>query len=110
MTRRERRAERLNEYANSKANIRTMFNDEGEIDLFVKLGFQPVLFGEVISGSDMPNLMYLTTFSDTTSHVDHWNAFRTSEEWNTMKAIEKYKNTVSHIDIYLLYPSDYSDF
>ena len=36
MTRRERRAERLNEYANSKANIRSMFNDEGEIRLVGK--------------------------------------------------------------------------
>ena len=86
-----------------------MFN-VGEADLFIKLGFQPILFGEVISGPDMPNLMYLTTFSDTASHVDHWNAFRDSEEWTQMKTIEKYKNTVSGSDKYLLYPSDYSDF
>ena len=86
-----------------------MFNEAGEIQLFKDLGFQPVFFGEVISGAATPNLMYMTTFSDTSSQNKHWDAFRNSDEWNDMKSIEKYKNTVSHIDKILLHPTEYSD-
>lgn len=85
-----------------------MFDNAGEIPLFLKLGFQPVFFGEVISGSAMPNLMYMTTFSDTTSQKEHWKSFMDSPEWNDIKAIGKYKNTVSHIDKHMLHPTHYS--
>ena len=86
-----------------------MFNEGGEIDLFERLGFQAVFYGEVISGSSMPNLMYMTTFSDMESHDEHWNTFRNHPEWKTMSALEKYKNTVSHSVIQLLHPTEYSD-
>lgn len=87
-----------------------MFNDAGEIDLFVKLGFQPVFFGEVISGPDMPNLMYMTTFAGEEAQDELWNSFRVSDEWQVMKTLERYRNTVSHIDKFLLHPTAYSDF
>jgi hypothetical protein len=86
-----------------------MFDEAGETALFVKLGFQPVFFGEVISGPDMPNLMYMTSFSDAESQVKHWDSFRESDEWSEMKTIEKYRNTVSHIDKFMLKPAAYSD-
>jgi hypothetical protein len=86
-----------------------MFNVAGEIGLFVQLGFQPVFFGEVISGADMPNLMYMTTFSSLDSQQEHWKAFQASPEWIRMKEIEKYKNTVSHTDKWILHPAVYSD-
>ena len=38
-----------------------MFNEGGEVDLFKRLDFQAVFYGEVISGGEMPNLMYMTT-------------------------------------------------
>jgi hypothetical protein len=84
--------------------------DEGESELFIKLDFNPVFFGEVISSAHMPHLMYMTTFADTLAQQDRWNAFREHPDWLEMKEIEKYKNTVSHIDKYLLYPTDYSDY
>ncbi len=86
-----------------------MFNDGGETKLFMDLGFQPIFFGEVISGSVMPNLMYLTTFESRESQDDHWDAFRSSAVWDALKKDEQYKNTVSHIDKFLLYPTEYSD-
>jgi uncharacterized protein YpmB len=86
-----------------------MFNEGGEIDLFKRLDFQAVFYGEVISGNTMPNLMYMTTFSDMKSHGEHWNTFRTHPEWETMKTLEKYKNTVSRSEIQLLHPTEYSD-
>ncbi len=45
-----------------------------------------------------------------TSQEEHWNAFRSSPEWNRMKALETYQNTVSHVDRILLFPTEYSDF
>ena len=86
-----------------------MFNEGGEVELFKKLDFNPLFFAEVISGSTMPNLMYMTTFSDMTSHDEHWNSFRNHPDWKTISALAKYKNTVSRAVIYLLHPTNYSD-
>lgn len=87
-----------------------MFNEGGEIKLFKKLDFNAVFYAEVVSGSTMPNLMYLTTFADMTTHDERWNTFRAHPEWKTLSAIEEYKNTVSRSVKLLLHPTDYSDF
>lgn len=87
-----------------------MFNEAGEVKLFNDLEFNPVFFAEVISGSHMPNLMYLTTFADMPSHDAHWKAFGSSPEWKKMSSLKEFDNTVSHADILLLHPTDYSDF
>lgn len=84
--------------------------DNGESALFVKLGFHPLFFGDVISSSYMPHLMYMITFRDKSSQEEHWNAFREDPEWITMSNMERYQNTVSNITRYLLHPTEYSDF
>ncbi len=86
-----------------------MFNEGGEVALFKELGFQPVFFGSVISGADMPNLMYLTTFESETSQSEHWNAFGKHPTWLAIKDLDQYKNTVSKMDKILLRPTEYSD-
>lgn len=86
-----------------------MFNEGGEVKLFKNIGSQPVFFGEVISGSTMPNLMYLTTYSDMKSHDEHWDTFRNHPDWKTLSALEEYKHTVSHSVVQLLHPTEYSD-
>ena len=87
-----------------------MFNAGGEIKLFQRLQFNAVFYGEVLSGGKMPNLMYLTTFANQESRDNHWKAFVDSPEWKSLIAMDKYKNTISHIDILFLYPTDYSDY
>ena len=87
-----------------------MFNDAGEITLFERLDFNAVFYGKVISGSIMPNLMYMTTFSDQVSRDKHWEDFVASPEWNEMKDISKYQNNVSKFDIIFLFPTEYSDY
>ena len=84
--------------------------DQGESRLFLDLGFQPVFFGKVLSGPQMPNLMYMTTHADSSAQKRNWDAFRNHPEWDRMKNMERYQNTVSHIDIFLLYPTEYSDY
>lgn len=87
-----------------------MFNAGGEVVLFDELGFNAVFYGEVISGAKMPNLMYMTTFSDRASRDEHWKAFGSAPKWKEISSMPRYQNNVSHIDIYYLYPVDYSDY
>lgn len=86
-----------------------MFN-EGEMDIFTKLDFNPVFYGETIAGAHMPNLMYMTTFTNMESRDAHWKAFGTDPDWDRMKVMPEYQNTVSKNDQRLLYPVEYSDF
>jgi hypothetical protein len=58
----------------------------------------------------MPNLMYMTTFSDQKNRDAHWKKFVDSPEWKELVVMDKYKNNVSHIDIIFLYPTEYSDY
>lgn len=92
------------------ANKMEMFNDGGEIQLFKDLEFLPVFFGEVIAGSNMPNLMYMTTHKNKAAQELNWKRFVDSPGWKAMSAMEKYQNNVSHIDKYYLYPTSYSSY
>lgn len=87
-----------------------MFNKGGEVQLFDRLDFNAVFYGEVLAGPKMPNLMYMTTFTDKKSRDAHWEAFFSSPEWVKLKANPKYRNNVSHSDILFLYPTEYSDY
>jgi hypothetical protein len=89
---------------------REMFNEGGEIAIFEKVGSNAVFYGQVLHGSRMPRLMYMTTYSDMKSHDEHWNAFRNSVEWKTLSGKEEYKNSTSKTNPYLLHPTSYSDF
>jgi hypothetical protein len=86
-----------------------MFN-EGESALFQELAFNPVIFCEVLSSAHMPHLMYMTTHADTAAQKENWNAFRVHPEWERMKNLERYQNTVSGMTKYQVYPTAYSDY
>lgn len=86
-----------------------MFNEGGEIALFKRLGFNAIFYGQVISGSKMPNLMYMTSFEDKASRDERWKAFGVDAEWKKLSSNPYYKNNVSKIDIVFLHPTDYSD-
>lgn len=87
-----------------------MFNNESEVELFERLGFNAVFYGRVLSGSRMPNLMYLTTFPDQVSRDAHWDAFRNDPQWLSMKVKPYFQNTVSVNETKFLYPTVYSDY
>lgn len=86
-----------------------MFNQGGEINIFSRLGFNPVFYSEVIFGSKMPNLMYMTSFENMQSREDHWKAFGSDPAWKTLSAMKEYQNNVSHSDIMFLRPAAYSE-
>ena len=66
-----------------------MFNQGGEIDIFSRLGFNPVFYSEVIFGSKMPNLMYMTSFENMKSREEHWKAFSNDPAWKTLSAMKE---------------------
>ncbi len=86
-----------------------MFNEGGEIDIFSRLEFNAVFYARVLSGSHMPNLMYMTSFEDMASRDKHWEAFTSDSAWEKLSAKKEYQNNVSHADIFLLHPTSYSD-
>ncbi len=92
------------------ANKVHMFNEGGEIDLFNRLNFNAVFYAEVIAGSHMPNLMYMTSFENKKDRDAHWKNFVDSPDWKKLSTLPQYQNNVSHIDITLLHPMEYSDF
>ena len=85
-----------------------MFND-GEIDIMrdVKLG--PVFFGETLVASDVPNLTYMLSADNNQAHQDHWKAFLAHPEWDRIKRLPKYKDTVSKITSVMLSPTRFSE-
>ncbi|SEN78086.1 NIPSNAP protein [Mucilaginibacter gossypiicola] len=87
-----------------------MFNDEGEIDVFKRLGFKPVFWGETVIGPQRPNLTYMITFDDLEAKSAHWKAFGSDPEWKKISAMPEYADAllVSKITSTMLVPTVYS--
>jgi hypothetical protein len=87
-----------------------MFNEGGEIEIFESIGANAVFYAKVILGSQMPRLIYMTTYADMKSHDERWAAFRAHPEWKRLSGLEEYKNSTSKTRAFLLHPASYSDF
>ena len=87
-----------------------MFN-KGEIAIFKRVGLTPVMFGEALVGSALPNLTYLLTFPDDDARKAAWGKFGPDPEWVKLKSIPEYadKEIVSHITNVILTPTSYSE-
>src|SRR5574343_406939 len=87
-----------------------MFNEGGEIKLFDELGFNAVFYADVLYGSTMPNLMYMTSFNSIESRNEHWKQFGESATWKRLSSMDFYKNNMSALHSYLLKSTVYSDY
>lgn len=87
-----------------------MFNDGNEVALFKRLNFNAVFYAEVLAGSHMPNLMYMTAFNSKQDRDKHWETFSNDTEWKALSAKPEYQNNVSRNDMVFLHPTAYSDF
>jgi hypothetical protein len=87
-----------------------MFNEGDEMKIFERIGAQPLFYGEVLAGSRMPNLMYMTTYSDKKSREEHWKLFGNDPEWKRLSALPEYQHNMQKADINFLTPTEYSDF
>ncbi len=87
-----------------------MFNEGGEIDVFLQTGFHPVFFSESLIGEARPNLTYLLQFADMNEHDASWKTFGSSPQWNKLKAIPEYADAkiVSKITSMFLVPTEFS--
>jgi hypothetical protein len=90
-----------------RANLKKieMFNS-GEIGIFQRAGFQPVFFGEALSGPQLPNLTYMVTYANMEQRAKLWGAFGADPEKTRLFAIPEYadKLIVSKIRSVFLKP------
>jgi len=87
-----------------------MFNEGGEVGIFKKINANAVFYGDVIAGSRMPNLMYLTSYENMADRDAHWKSFGDDPLWKQLVAMDEYKNNVSKADIILMHATSYSDY
>ncbi|QNK64668.1 NIPSNAP family protein [Pedobacter sp. PAMC26386] len=87
-----------------------MFNDQGEIDIFKRLGFKPVFWGETVIGPLRPNLTYMVTFDDLAAKDTHWKSFGADPQWKKISTVTGYADAllVNKITSTLLLPAAYS--
>ncbi len=89
-----------------------MFNTGGEIKIFNRLKFNPVFYAKVISGSRMPNFMYMPIFENVDERNAQWKRFGEDPLWKDISTRPENENkvSVSHIDSSVMHATDYSDF
>jgi hypothetical protein len=94
---------------NEEANQRkiTMFNRE-EIDLFDQVAIHSVLYGEILAGSRMPALLYLTWYRDEEARNAAWKTFVNHPEWKRMSVLPAYAHTATNNQSIFLTPMLYS--
>ena len=86
----------------------SQFNN-GELDIFKRLGFNTVFCGQVKAGGKLPSLMYMTSFENKTERDAHWKAFSADPGWKELNAKPEYAHNYLRADIYLLHPTAYSE-
>ena len=87
-----------------------MFNVGDEIGIFKGYNFNAIFYAEVIAGSHMPNLMYMTTFNGLQDNKDKWKLFFDDERFKALGKMPEYQKNVSKAESLFLYPTDYSDY
>jgi len=95
-------------HTEEKAALKVDMFNSGEIQVMRDTHLGPVFFGEALIGDDVPNLAYMLSASDREAHEAHWKAFGEHPEWNRMKAMPKYADTVSKITNVFLVPTAFS--
>lgn len=84
-----------------------MFNVD-ELPIFYTTKLNPVFFGEVVAGGNMPCLTYMLTFKDMAERDANWKQFGSNPDWKRISGAAEYANTVSNIVRVFLEPTPYS--
>ena len=94
---------------NEEANQRkvAMFNKD-ELAIFDKVGINPVCYGEILAGSRMPALMYLTWYKDEPTRNAAWAKFGAHPDWKRIMGLPEYAYTATNNQSLYLSPLDYS--
>lgn len=96
---------------NEEANKRkvSMFNTE-EIALFDKVKINSVLYGDIISGPNLPAIMYLTWYKDEETRSKVWADFVAHDDWKRMSKLPRYAHTATRNQSIFLTPLPFSQF
>lgn len=86
-----------------------MFNEGREIEIFKRLNFNAIFYGDVLIGSRTPNLIYMTSFNNMQEREEHWKNFSNDPTWKNLLKKPMYNNNVSKADIVLMHATPYSD-
>jgi hypothetical protein len=86
-----------------------MFN-VGEIQIMRDTGLGPVLYGEHLSGTDMPNLTYFLSYENFRARGKAWQTFGSDPAWKEISGKPEYANDriLSDISNLFLVPTSYS--
>ena len=86
-----------------------MFNN-GEAQIFERLGMRPVFFGETIVGPRQPNLNYMLSYDDLGARDRLWHAFTNDPEWKKLSSQPELKDAqiVANISNVILSPLPFS--
>src|SRR6266849_4665386 len=81
-----------------------------EIQIFHRVGVNPVLYSSTLFGANMPNLTYLIPFENLAAREKAWEAFAADPEWIKVRkeSIEKHGQMSSIIQISLFKATAYS--
>lgn len=87
-----------------------MFNDEGELEIFRRVGLNAVFFGETLVGPKMPNLTYMLAFNSPEEQKAAWQKFREDPQWLKLRARPELadKTILCGITNLALKPAEYS--
>jgi hypothetical protein len=99
--------------SNNAATLETkigMFNN-GEMQIFERLGMNPVFFGEAVFGNKLPHLTYMLAYDDLAARDRVWKAFRSDPEWLKLRSKPGLADAdiVSNISNMILRPAAFSD-
>jgi NIPSNAP len=86
-----------------------MFNN-GEAQIFERLGLRPVFFGETVVGPRQPNLMYMLSYDDLAQHDRLWHDFGNDPAWKKLSSTPELKDAeiVANISNVILRPLPFS--
>lgn len=103
---------RVYESRNTSAHLRkvAMF-DGGEIDIFRRVGIQPLFFGSTVFGPRMPSLAYMVYYPTWEARAAAWSKFVQDPEWKKLSgaAGSSDRELVSAISNQLMSPAPFSD-
>jgi NIPSNAP len=82
----------------------------GEMDIFKRVGLEPVLFARTLVGPQQPGFVYLLTFPDLAAREAAWKRFREDPAWLKLKATPGYLDAeiMANITDLVLTPTPYS--
>jgi hypothetical protein len=102
---------RTYESASDRDHVRKvqMFH-AGEFEIFRKVGFWNVFFGDALIGPRLPHLTYMLSFPDLNQMNDLWGAFHDDPDWKKLNTVADYnfEPIVSSITNLVLTPAAYS--